>query len=633
MTAVTLRCFLSLVVFHSCTIPVTNAILRVDVSTTVEQKIGSPATVDCNIQNFNAATQYLAWMFLDAEVIQNKLVSSETIVQGSYRDRFSVSIATRMTRVRYRLSVTNLRKEDDGTYRCQVMDRFSNTMVRYGLVSVSVMYFPNPPSCTPEGEFHIMENSRLTMSCRSESGNPTVDMRITREVAGLPVGPLITAVGMRPANWSYYENDDQITRELTVSISSKYTASSFPCTIIAPGPTGRVDFCTIGPIIAIPVARVAKIYVTVEPTRVLTVSVGSSAMLTCVVTVTPHVDSARVQKSWSTVPFIEPERMVIPDRSFADSVWIKAIDVDDDGMIVTCTTVIRGVVKKASSTIRVVPTTLPPPITTFAPRNIEPTAPRATEAPQPTTLKSVSIRIVTRQDISEPVDIDITNKPEERNVLHSTSLALTTVVQPSDPTVPAIPAQTWLSKPTGIAFVILITIFIFASLVVVGVAYTRRFSRKRLRKRISHNFPNPQYQNIWSTKYSTMPRGTSKRSQVISSVHIYHEAGIVTDKPWVDSTVDRMSGPPLVVYAETVVNSLYEADLEDSDRSRTMPCRIIRPNTGNSRGKYGNAGGGLQDGVHNATLPNKFMIYSDFDPETTNPYESLIGTQNTHERH
>ncbi len=159
----------------------------------------------------------------------------------------------------YFLSIVNANVlTDDALYSCKVNTQESSRDTRENSVHIEVYYFPHPryPICnsSPRDPVEIYEGRRITFTCRSEMGNPLINIKWRR-------------LGEREEMYGdvEYPRNGIFHSELRIHAKDTDDGAIFVCEVTSTAFYSKKKTCQIGPIRVIPIPKVITTTTTTTP--------------------------------------------------------------------------------------------------------------------------------------------------------------------------------------------------------------------------------------------------------------------------------------------------------------------------------------------------------------------------------
>ena len=173
----------------------------------------------------------------------------------------------------YFLSIVNAQLDDDALYSCKVYG-LQETFEEIAQESqhIEVQYFPHSryPLCasTPDEPIDVYEGKPIALTCRSEFGNPMIQIR-----------------WRRAGNTELMKGLESARSGILYSVIRKQVAESdngaiFVCELTSPAFYSKTEVCQIGPITVIPVPKVSTPSIETTPMIVPDPYHGGTTMAT-----------------------------------------------------------------------------------------------------------------------------------------------------------------------------------------------------------------------------------------------------------------------------------------------------------------------------------------------------------------
>lgn len=145
----------------------------------------------------------------------------------------------------YFLSVMEVTRNDQGSYKCQVFDPVEQTTVDENTVFIGVMYFPSElPVCNHHTPLQVMEGSVVIFNCTSERANPTVTLEWSSG-----------GEGSTELKGTEVISGHRVTSMLRLTAKLQDSGAMFVCKATSHVFPGEAQRCHIGPLQVVPNPR------------------------------------------------------------------------------------------------------------------------------------------------------------------------------------------------------------------------------------------------------------------------------------------------------------------------------------------------------------------------------------------
>ena len=208
----------------------------------------------CQIRNYNFQDEHEVTLSRLLDDGKTRRLSWDKELVGRDDNDERVFLATRQlsdTSVVYFMSITDVVKEDAGTYECKVVDSSSFEIISADKVSVDVNYFPTDsnPECQmvrPTANTPVRSGDLVTFNCSTTDGFPQVDIAWSR------TGYQYTDRG-RSLPVDVSRMDGRASGIVTFRATRRHhNEAVFSCTVTSPEFPGLETRCHIGPLKVLP---------------------------------------------------------------------------------------------------------------------------------------------------------------------------------------------------------------------------------------------------------------------------------------------------------------------------------------------------------------------------------------------
>ncbi|XP_022112051.1 uncharacterized protein LOC110991148 [Acanthaster planci] len=244
-------------------------------------------------------------------------------------DMTSVNITAGML-TSYTLTISEVTRDDDGRYECQVLqeNEYGYSAMASETVVISVLYFPSSsyPYCSLNGSQTLLTGTELTVTCVSEIGNPQISaMWVTED------GPFPKPV------YHTVESPSMMVSELQLAVAHDLQGATYVCRVTSPAYPESDRTCSLGPlrIMDWPIVKVVR--------SLERVNLGDDIHFLC------SSDPAVPTLSWETIPKIDPHRLEEMDGGAI--LTIRNVQRGDNMTSVVCRVPYRDTYVESRSTI------------------------------------------------------------------------------------------------------------------------------------------------------------------------------------------------------------------------------------------------------------------------------------------
>ena len=134
-------------------------------------------SLHCEVKNLRKSHEVTVLRSIDGE-IERLSVDKDILPSVDERMFLSFKQVKEGNYVVYFLTITQVRREDEGRYSCRVTDKATATQVVVAFVDLKVMYFPSDsdPQCLSTSPLEVREGQIITLNCSSEMAFPIVNL-------------------------------------------------------------------------------------------------------------------------------------------------------------------------------------------------------------------------------------------------------------------------------------------------------------------------------------------------------------------------------------------------------------------------------------------------------------------------
>ena len=194
-------------------------------------------SLHCEVRNLRKSHEVTVLRSIDEE-IERLSVDKDILPSVDERMFLSFKQVKEGNYVVYFLTITQVRREDEGRYSCRVTDKATASQVVVAFVDLKVMYFPSDsdPQCSSTSPLEVREGQIITLNCSSEMAFPIVNLEWSQADTELQPSSAKTENG-------------RVYTIVNVRVSRSHSNAVFLCSVTSTAFPDQVKrSCHIGPL-------------------------------------------------------------------------------------------------------------------------------------------------------------------------------------------------------------------------------------------------------------------------------------------------------------------------------------------------------------------------------------------------